>query len=197
MGVDKAMVEFRGLPLVAHALHILRAAGLSASIAGAQSDLKRYASVINDLDTPAGPLGGICAVMEVTSVTRFVFVPVDLPLLPSSLLWSLQHHAEITGNAVTMASVAGFIETFPVVLDRAALPALRAEFNAGRRGCFSAFQTAAATLGQQVNVLATELLVQHGQVNHPHGLPSSRWFFNVNSEADLRRAHTFRGVSVA
>ena len=66
MGMDKALVEFRGLPLVVHALNILRAAGLSASIAGARSDLKKYASVISDFDTPEGPLGGICAAMVVT-----------------------------------------------------------------------------------------------------------------------------------
>ena len=197
MGMDKALVEFRGLPLVVHALNILRAAGLSASIAGARSDLKKYASVISDFDTPEGPLGGICAAMEVTSVTRFIFVPVDLPLLPASLLWLLQNHAQITGNAITMTSVAGFVETFPVVLDRVALPALRAEFDAGRRGCFSAFRAAAAALGQQVNVVAAELLVQAGQVEHPEGLAPSRWFFNVNSEIDLRRALAFHGVTVA
>ena len=190
--MDKALVEFRGQPLVVHALRILREAGMSASIAGARSDLKKYASVINDFDTPEGPLGGICAVMEVTSVTRLVFVPVDLPLLPPSLLWLLQNHAQVTGNAITATSIAGFVETFPVVLDRAALPALRAEFDAGRRGCFSAFQAAAAALGQQVSVVAAELLVQVGLVRHPEGLPPSRWFFNVNSELDLRRAHAFR-----
>jgi molybdopterin-guanine dinucleotide biosynthesis protein A len=135
--------------------------------------------------------------MEVTSVTKVVFVPVDLPLLPTSLLWLLQNRAQITGNAITLTSVAGFVETFPVVLDKMVLPALRAEFEAGRRGCYSAFRAAAATLGQQVNVVAAELLVQTGQVKHPTGLPPSRWFFNVNSEIDLRRAHAFRGVSVA
>ena len=192
MGTDKALVEFRGQPLVVHALRILREAGLSASIAGARSDLKKYASVINDFDAPEGPLGGICAVMEVTSVTRFVFVPVDLPLLPASLLWLLQDHAEVTGNAVTATSIAGFVETFPVVLDRAVLPTLRAEFDAGRGGCFAAFRAAAAALGQQVDVVAAELLVQVGQVRHPEALPPSRWFFNVNSELDLLRAHAFR-----
>jgi molybdopterin-guanine dinucleotide biosynthesis protein A len=192
MGMDKALVEFRGQPLVVHSLRILREAGMSASIAGARSDLKKYAPVINDFDTPGGPLGGICAVMKVTPVTTFVFVPVDLPLLPASLLWLLQNHAQVTGNAITTTSVAGFVETFPVVLDRAALPKLRAEFDAGRRGCIAAFGAAAAALGQQVSVVAAELLVQVGQVRHPEGLPPSRWFFNVNSELDLRRARAFR-----
>jgi molybdopterin-guanine dinucleotide biosynthesis protein A len=135
--------------------------------------------------------------MAVTLVTKFLFVPVDLPLLPASLLWLLQNNAQITENAVTLTSVAGFIETFPVVLDRMVLPALRAEFDAGRRGCFAAFRTAAAALGQQMNVVAVERLVQARQVEHPIALPPSRWFFNVNSEIDLRRAHAFRGVSVA
>jgi molybdopterin-guanine dinucleotide biosynthesis protein A len=192
MGMDKALVEFRGQPLIVHALRILREAGMSASIAGARSDLKKYASVIDDFDAPEGPLGGICAVMEVTSVTKFAFVPVDQPLLPASLLRLLRFHALVAGNAVTTTSVAGFVETFPVILDRAALPALRAEFDAGRRGCFASFRVAAAALGQQVSVVPAEVLVQVGQVSHPEGLPPSRWFFNVNSELDLRRAHSFR-----
>jgi molybdopterin-guanine dinucleotide biosynthesis protein A len=188
MGADKALVEFRGRPLVAHALGILRGAGLDASIAGARAALGEFAPVVEDAEAGLGPLGGICAALGSSTARWVVVVSVDLPLLPAALVEFLLHHARITERAVTVASVAGFAQTFPVVLARAVLPWLRSELDAGRGGCFSAFQTAAASLGQPVSVVAAELAAQAGQAAHPDGLPVARWFFNVNTAADLCRA---------
>jgi molybdopterin-guanine dinucleotide biosynthesis protein A len=98
------------------------------------------------------------------------------------------NHARITRRAVTLPSVNGMTQTFPAVVDRGVLRALEIELKAGRRGCFSAFQAAAASLGQPVTVLPVELLVQSGQVLHVDGLPAARWFLNVNTPADLHRA---------
>jgi molybdopterin-guanine dinucleotide biosynthesis protein A len=87
-----------------------------------------------------------------------------------------------------LASVNGFAQTFPAVIERAILPQLECELNAGRGGCFAAFQAAAAQLGRRVDTLPVELLVQCGQVAHPDSLPPVRWFLNVNEPQDLRRA---------
>jgi molybdopterin-guanine dinucleotide biosynthesis protein A len=192
MGVDKATVEFDGRPLIRHASGILQDAGLTVSIAGRRPDLKNFANFVDDLGSSQGPLAGICGALEVTSVTWFVFTPVDLPLLPPALIVLMQDVALVTGSAVIVPSVNGFVQTFPAVLNRAALPALKAELDAGRGGCFSAFHAAAKALGQQVRVLATERLVQAGQLKHPDELPVARWFFNINSTADLERARRFR-----
>ena len=192
MGADKATVEFDGHPLIEHAIGVLRKAGLPVLIAGDRPDLKNFAPIVNDLDTSRGPLGGICGVLEVTSVPWAVFVSVDLPLLPWALIGVMQEIAQVTGHAVVLPSVNGFAQTFPAVLNRATLPALKAELETGRGGCFSAFRTAAELLGQQVHIVPTEELVQAGQLTHPDGLPVSRWFFNINSAADLERARTFR-----
>jgi molybdopterin-guanine dinucleotide biosynthesis protein A len=189
MGADKALIEFRGQPLVLHALGVLRGAGLVASIAGSRLPLNSFAPVVEDSKPGLGPLAGICAALASTAARWAVFVPVDLPMLPASLVRFLLNHARMSGRAVTLASVAGFAQTFPAVLDRAVLPGLQSELDAGRGGCFAAFQAAAAGLGQPAGVVAAELLVQAGQVAHPAGLPAARWFFNVNSAGDLRRAH--------
>jgi molybdopterin-guanine dinucleotide biosynthesis protein A len=188
MGADKALVPWRGRPLVEHALGILRGAGLEASIAGSRSPLSAFGPVIEDVQADRGPLGGICAALASTSAQLSVFVPVDLPLLPSSLMTYLMRHAAITGRAVTLASVAGFTQTFPAVLDRAVLPWLRGELAKGRLGCFQAFEGAAASLGQPGSAVAVELLVQSGAICHPDGLPPSRWFTNLNTPVDLRDA---------
>ena len=192
MGTDKAMLFFAGQPLIVRALAILRQAGLRASIAGARSNLASFAPIVEDEATePAsgeGPLGGICAALASTPARWAVFVPVDLPLLPASLLSFLLHHARLTGRAVTLPSLNGFAQTFPVVLDRAVLPTLHAELSSGRRGCFAAFKAATSSLSQPVSTVAVEHLVQAGRLDHPTALPAVYWFLNVNTPADLELA---------
>lgn len=188
MGVDKALVELAGQPLVVHALRVLRDAGLSASIAGAHSSLAAYAPVVEDARADSGPLAGICTALASTPARYAVFVPVDLPFLPASLVALLLHYSRVQDAAVTVPSVNGYGQTFPAVVDRAALPAMEGSLKAGNRGCFSAFQEAAAQLCRPLGVLRVEMLVQAGQVSHPEGLPAAEWFLNVNSAADLRRA---------
>ena len=188
MGSDKALVQFAGRPLLAHALEILRCAGLAPCIAGAAAALDDFAPVIADPEPGLGPLSGVCAALASTSASRAVFVAVDQPLLPSSLIVHLLHRARIAGSAVTVPSVNGFAQTFPVVLHRTALTALESQLKARCRGCFAAFQAAASSLGQPVSVLPVEFLVQSGQVDHAQNLPAAYWFLNVNTPADLRRA---------
>jgi molybdenum cofactor guanylyltransferase len=162
MGEDKALVELAGQPLVVHALNILREAGLTVSLAGGSSKLLAFAPVIEDSTSDLGPLGGICAALALTPADWAVFVSVDLPLLPASLIAYMLAHARITGSPVTVPSVNGFPQTFPAVLNRAVLPVLESELKAGRGGCFSGFQAAAAKLGQPITVLPVEFLAQSG-----------------------------------
>lgn len=192
MGTDKALVEFGGRPLAAHAVGILQAAGLKAFIAGAQADarsqLASYAPVIPDREAGLGPLGGICTAFEFTRAKVGVFLPVDIPLLPSSLVIYLLRRACISNSVVTLASVNGDAETFPAVISRRALPVLERELAKRRLGCLASFCTAAMELGERVAVVDAEVLVQSGQACHPHALPAVRWYVNLNSERDLRRA---------
>lgn len=185
MGVDKALLPHAGRPLVAHAVAILRDAGLTGAIAGARSPLAGIAPVVEDLEPGLGPLGGVCAALASTSAPLAVFLPVDLPFLPATLLTYMVHHACVTRRPVTLCAVNGYSQTFPAVLSRNVLPTLQTELASGRRGCYSAFQAAAAAMGQPTTVLPVELLVQSGQVRHPGAFPAIRWFLNVNTPEDL------------
>jgi molybdopterin-guanine dinucleotide biosynthesis protein A len=191
MGQDKALVTLAGQPLIAHALSALRAAGLSPVIAGARSGLSRFAPVISDPNPDCnpglGPLSGICAALRASSTRYSLFLPVDLPLLPSSLTAYLIHHAQITSATVTLPAICGVANPFPAVLDHSVLPILESELDAGRRGCLTAFQAAAQALGQTISLVPVELLAQSGHAAHPRGLPVALWFLNVNSPADLGR----------
>jgi molybdopterin-guanine dinucleotide biosynthesis protein A len=188
MGSDKAFIRLNGRPLVVHALDTLRRAGLPVTIAGARCDLSVYAPVLDDAGF--GPLDGICAALAASSAEYAAFLPVDMPLLPSSLISVLVEYARSTHSAVTVPSVNGFTQTFPCVLQRAALPALESEFKVGNDGCFSAFWAAAAHLQKPFTVLAVENLVQAGQFEVPHNLSAAFWFLNVNTPADLDRTQS-------
>jgi len=192
MGQDKALLLFDGQPLVVHALSILSQAGLSVAIAGARPSarvtLEAFAPVVEDPEPGLGPLAGICNALASTSARYAVFVPVDVPLLPPALIGFLLHRAKITGRAATVSALAGIDQTFPAVLDRDVLPTLKAALESRRGGCYSAFQAAAASLGQLVNSVAVEMLVQSGQIVHPLGLPPFRWFLNLNTPGDVEEA---------
>ena len=83
----------------------------------------------------------------------------------------------------------GFAQTFPVVIDRAALPVLDSSLRSNDRNCFRAFRAAASTLSPALfYIQPIELLVQPGQISHPLGYRAGDWFLNVNSPRELALA---------
>lgn len=197
MGHDKALVPLAGQPLIAHTLTIMREAGLSPEIAGARSNLSSFAPVIPDPDSDLGPLSGICAALESSPAQFAVFLPVDLPLLPPSLIAYLIYHLQITSSAITLLSHCGAANTFPAVLHPSVLPILKSEIASARRGCMAAFHVAARALGQHISVIPVELLAQSGHAVHPRGLSPALWFLNVNTPADLRRVERHFAPQIA
>jgi molybdopterin-guanine dinucleotide biosynthesis protein A len=190
MGSDKSLIQFAGAPLIQHALSILSDADLKSRIAGARADLSAFAPVIpdNSAHSDLGPLSGICSALNATHVRHAIFLPVDLPLIPPSLISYLLHHAIITESAISLVSLAGFQQTFPAVIDCAAVPALQASLQSNDRKTLSAFKAASNAVARPFSALPLELLVQSGQVVHPAGIHPASWFLNVNTPQDLTRA---------
>lgn len=188
MGADKALLLLDGQPLIAHTLEILRQVGLSASIAGARSELAAYGAVIRDPAPDLGPLSGICAALESCSERYAAFLPVDLPFVPAALLQFLLEQARASEATAALVSLKDFAETFPLVVDRAALPVLRRELEGGRGGCLRALKAAEDTLQRPVKILPIEPLTENGQIVHPDRLAPDEWFMNLNTPEDLRHA---------
>ncbi len=188
MGKDKAVVPLAGKPLIEHALAILREAGLSATIAGARSALGEFAPIVEDRAPGRGPLAGVCSALASMASPWAVFLPIDLPLIPSSFVEYMLYRARVAYPAAVVPSVNGFPQTFPAIIARAALPTLAEQLRAGRLGCFAALRSAADRLGQPMVILPVEMLAQSGHVTDPRGLPPVLWFLNVNRPADLERA---------
>jgi molybdopterin-guanine dinucleotide biosynthesis protein A len=180
MGRDKALVELAGRPLIEWALAGLHGAGLTARIAGAKADLSAFAPVVPDETADAGPLAGVCAALHATAAEWAVVLPVDLPLIPASLIRFLIDDASMTGAPVTAPSLNGFAQTFPSVVRREALPALQAELEVGRSGVFAAFRSL------NVRVVPVEL----APVRDERAWPAYRWFWNVNTPEDLAKVES-------
>lgn len=196
MGRDKALVELAGKPLIRHALDILWSASLSPRIAGAMSDLSAFASTLpDDPSQPPGlgPLAGICSGLASSTARYTVFLPIDLPLIPPSLIDYLLHRAMVTESAITAVSVAGFIQTFPVAIHHAGLEILHSSLRSDDRNCLRAFRAMAEALSHPFSIQPVELLVQSGHISHPQGLPPADWFLNINSPRELARAETILG----
>lgn len=185
MGEDKALVELAGRPLVAHAIDLLRASGMEPRIAGVRSDLSQFAPVVADEPPDRGPLGGVVSALAQMAGEWAAFVSVDMPLMAPELVAHLAEDARRTGCAVTLAACNGFVQTFPAVLRRDALPVLRDRLEQGTGGCFAAFEAAAQGRGENLRVLPAEVLAQVGQVRDARGLRPHQWFINVNTREDL------------
>lgn len=187
MGSDKALVQLGGRYLIQHAIEILRRAGIEVAIAGTRADLGAYAPVIVDARAGKGPLSGLCSALQSTNARRSVFLPVDMPFIPSVLIsYMLAKSAEFDA-AVTIVEAAGIAQTFPAVIDRTIFPALLAALERGDSGCLRGFHSATHTVAQSIVQLPLASILQ-SQMCHPKGVPAERWFLNVNSLDDLRVA---------
>jgi molybdopterin-guanine dinucleotide biosynthesis protein A len=187
MGTDKALALIGGSPLIRIALATVAAAGVPAKIAGARSPLAAFAQEILDTFPEAGPLGGIHAALSTSPTEWNLFLPVDLPLMPASLLACLLQRAALTGQPVTATRLNGRLEPFPVLLNRSVLPSVTQRLQAGKTACHQAWQAIPQELGTELDVVPVEGLVQCGQCFHPASLPPVLWFQSANTPDELAR----------
>jgi molybdenum cofactor guanylyltransferase len=187
MGTDKALASFKGVPLIQNALQILSEAGFRTQIAGSRTSLSRFAKEIPDTYLDAGPLAGIHAALSASTTEWNAFLPVDVPLLPSSLLVCLFQRATLTGAPVTICKLNGRLQPFPVILKRTVLPLIEQRLESGQNSCHAAWQSMAATLACDLGPIPVEYLVQCGQCAHPLSLPPVFWFESANTPVELAR----------
>ena len=107
MGRDKALLLWNGHPLIAHAVDLLRSAGVEPHIAGSRPDLGAFSPIIYDLHPGCGPLSGIEAALARCAEDAALFIPVDLPLLPYEFLREMIERAAITGAVATIPTLLG------------------------------------------------------------------------------------------
>jgi molybdopterin-guanine dinucleotide biosynthesis protein A len=86
MGRDKALIELAGKPLVLHAVVKLRRVCIDVSILSENQALDAYAPLVRDLHPGCGPMGGMEAALLHTQYDWNLFMPVDVPFVPTVYL---------------------------------------------------------------------------------------------------------------
>jgi molybdopterin-guanine dinucleotide biosynthesis protein A len=189
MQQDKALVEFEGKPLIERALAMVRTVADWARIAGDRWDLARFAPVVEDRKHALGPLAGIHAALASTDTDWNIFLPVDLPLLPSGLLLWMANRVARTGALATVPIVAGVAQPLVAVYHRSLMPGLERSLEARNLKTICAILEAAQSTNApapRIDLFAMENLSAAGQFSGIEtDIPVCRWFQNVNTRLDL------------
>jgi molybdopterin-guanine dinucleotide biosynthesis protein A len=182
MGEDKALLRFCGRPMVEIAVEKLRGFCAEVGIAGNREDLAEFAPVVWEARVNVGPAAGIEAGLGVARQPWAMFIPVDVPLIPETLLrkW-----------AEKVVALDGISASY--LYYRRAQPA----FCMLRCECEERFAEALDGGEQRVERLISvasegacrvfDLQMLYGE-DSQDAKTSDRWFTNVNTPEDLVEA---------
>lgn len=141
MGQDKALLEFRGIPLLAAIAGTIESTVGSAVVIG---DPNRYGhlgwKVIPDRRQNCGPLAGIETALMESEAQRNLFVACDMPDVSVNLLKTLVNAR--LADCVLPQTSDGRIHPLCAIWDRKLLPAVRSSLDAGRLRVLEALQGA-------------------------------------------------------
>jgi molybdopterin-guanine dinucleotide biosynthesis protein A len=174
MGRDKALLMLGGEPLVKRGIRKLSAICAEVAIAGGSEDLTRFGRVIPDRSGGCGPLGGIVSALEQSSFEWNLFLPVDAPYVPISVLKALLFMAGGFAGVCVMARVEGLVQPLCAVYSKKALGVLERELAAGRWKVALAIESAGP-----VRVIDFE---------------DASWFANLNTPEEFAEAEKRLGA---
>lgn len=174
MGTDKALVVFRGEPLIACALRTLRAVCAEVSIAGGAPGLDAFAPLIRDEVAFQGPLGGIVAALGHSQHAWNLFLPIDTPFVPAEALQRLLATPVQPGVVAVLSRAADHVNPLIALYHRCALPGLAAELGGGRLRVRAAIEAVGP--------------VSYADFGETFEQP---WFRNLNSPSDLVDAASY------
>lgn len=182
MGQDKALLPFKGKPLIQHVIE--RLAGLADEILIITDQRRRYvfqnAAVIPDILPGCGPLGGLHTALKTSHAEVILAAACDMPFAnPAIFAHALRILEKENLDAVVPSSGSGLEPLHAVYRCATCLPLVEQALAAGERKLITWFPSA------RVRILEpTEL-----QSFDPQGLA----FWNLNTPEDLKQAEEFHG----
>ena len=170
MGSDKAMLLYRGAPLVVHVARQVAAVTGSVSLVG---PVERYGHlgypVVEDREPGCGPLGGIVSALAATDAEWNMMAACDMPGITSEFvagLFALAEHMDV--DVVLPLGESGRPDPLCAVYHRRCHPVLESAFRGGTR------KVTAALDGLRVHRFAAESLDALHNVNTPEEWASTR-----------------------
>ncbi len=206
MGRDKALLELAGKQLVAHAVTKMRRVCSEVHIVGGRPELAAFAPLIRDLHEGCGPMGGLEAAMESSWHEWNLFLPVDVPFLPSALLenWIRRVAGDLVPTArVAMFTVGGMPQPLLCLLHREVAPFVREAMARQAYKVFPVLKDAAEELARRqavglervfVNTVwdkDSEFVIEPGGGEPWQGLTRAQqsakrlWFANLNTPEEF------------
>ena len=152
MGREKALLELGGKTLIERAVTKLRRVCSQVAILSSNPALQEYAPLVADVHPGCGPLGGMEAALWQTSCEWNLFLPVDVPFLPTVYLkaWlGALSDAEAEGARVWIFTVEGVAQPTVALLHRHVRPFLTEALENGRYKLFPVLERAAAELEER------------------------------------------------
>jgi molybdenum cofactor guanylyltransferase len=211
MGRDKALLELAGKPLVQHAVVKLQRICTEVHLLGNRKELAAYGPLVCDLHEGRGPLSGIEAALEHSQYDWNLFMPVDMPFLPTAFLgwWvPMALEREKEGMRMAMLTVDGCPQPALCLLHKDVLASVKQAMERGGFKLFRVFEEAERELsagrGGQTSVFFNLPwgVDQEFSVPPEEGNPWCRltkeqdaarrlWFANLNTPEEFGEAENF------
>jgi molybdopterin-guanine dinucleotide biosynthesis protein A len=155
MGRDKALIELGGKPLLAHAVKKLRRVCMDVRVLGANPELGAYAPIVPDVHPDCGPLGGMEAALMHSIFAWNMFLPVDMPFLPSAFLHNWVHRTlarEKMGARLAMFTVDGVPQPTLALVHRDVAPFVTSAVERGEFKLYPVLERAGKELAAKQGV---------------------------------------------
>ena len=196
MGQDKALLPFRGRPMVEIAVAKLRSFCAAVSIVGNRPDLEQFAPVVFGERVGLGPGAGIAAGLQACVQPWAMFMPVDVPLVPAQLLrlWV----DEALRVDMTVSFLAG-LRKQPAfcLLRREREPSFTAMLDMGERSLELLLNHTADQDHVASWMYESEDLYGYPGYRGPSEAELELWFRNINTPQELRDAEALDQAMVS
>jgi molybdopterin-guanine dinucleotide biosynthesis protein A len=191
MGVDKALLRFRGRPMVEIAVEKLRGFCAEVSIAGNRDDLAGFGTVVHERRLDVGPAAGIEAGLRAARQPWVMFLPVDVPLVPGEFLRRWCEEALRAGMSVSFLGMGGWKQPAFCLLQRERLGAFTKLLNGGERRLELLLNRSAEADGCASWMYDEHELYGRTEDGAPNEEMVARWFTNVNTPEELAEAEAW------
>lgn len=211
MGCDKALLCLAGKPLVLHAVVKLRRVCMEVSVLGSNPELDAYAPLVRDVHPGCGPMGGLEAALLQSRFEWNLFLPVDVPFVPTVYLdgWVRQAlpQAAQKGARVMMFTVDQVPQPTLALVHRDVRPFLTKALEHGEYKLYPVLESAARALAERDGFqpgaglwklpywsqMTSRPGPQHkGEewwyTNEAQARGSARWFANLNTPEEFAEA---------
>ena len=156
MGQDKALIELAGKPLLLHAVKKLRRVCMDVRVLGANPAFAAYAPIVPDLHPDCGPLGGMEAALSHSVFDWNLFMPVDMPFLPSAFLHNWVRRTlmdEKRGARLAMFTVDGVPQPTLAMVHRDVIPFVTSAVEGGKFKLYPVLEQAGKELAAKQGIL--------------------------------------------